>query len=155
MPTTRVNDLITIAARLSGISEREIMGDGRFRYQVMLRQAVYRVAVLQGQHSIAKIGRLCGGRDHSTITYGNASAIERAKRDPEYAEFIKELLVEAERAEPFIAKDGPRFEFCAPGKKNAYRAPVRRLAKPAAKPDLDHFDWGSGCGYSMNREAFV
>ena len=155
MPTTRVNDLITIAARLSGVPEREITGAGRFRYQVMVRQAVARVAILQGQHSTPQIGRCLGGRDHSTVIHSNAAAIERAKRNPEYAEFIKELLAEAERAEPFIAKDGPRFEFCAPGKKNAYRAPVRRLAKPAAKPELDPFDWGSGCGYSMNREAFV
>lgn len=149
MATTRVHDLITIASRLTGISEAAIVGQQRFGHIVRVRQAVAHVAVNMGIHSTPQIGRAIGGRDHSTIIHANRKATILAERDPEYAHFIQRIKDEAAIAEPFLRDWGEQYEFALP-----------RIAEPVVipsfipKPDpVEEEEFYYGGGYSMNREA--
>lgn len=100
MSRARVSDIITIAARLSGIASEAITGPGRSRNITRVRQAVYYVARSNG-HSYPQIGARVN-RDHSTIVYGVDRAIDISQRDSEYASFLFNLIDEASRAGPFI-----------------------------------------------------
>jgi len=122
MATTRVCDLIAITARLSKLSVADIVGLSRAVPIVRARQAVCHVAVSQGVHSTPQIGKVLGGRDHSTIVHANRKAKINAKRDPEYAHFIERIKAEALVADPFLDGWGEQFEFPLP------------VAKPIAAP---------------------
>ena len=146
MATTRVHDLITIASRLSGISEADIRGTSRFRPICRVRQAVMYAAYLQGVHSLAQIGRIFG-KDHSTVIFTRDIVPEYMKRDPEYLAFIWQLLVEASEELPHITARKFQFQLTQP--KHVH---IPRL-KPVPKPEPEEEVFYYGGGYSMNREA--
>ena len=132
MATTRVHDLIAIAARLSNISPADIVGPYRFGHIVRVRQAVAHVAVGQGVHSTPQIGRAIGGRDHTTIIHANRKAKINAARDPEYAHFIQRIKDEAAVAEPFLRDWGEQFEFTLPRKPEPKPVALRPVVPPKA-----------------------
>lgn len=146
MATTRIADLIAIASRISGVSKVEIKGQSRLMHLARIRQAVAHVAVSQGVHSTPQIGKALGGRDHSTIIHANRRAIEVAKRDSEYAHFIKRIRDEAEAAEPFLVDWGEQFEFALPKPK------VIQPPPPKPKRQIEEPIYYGG-SYSMNRDA--
>lgn len=149
MATTRVSDLITIASRLSGISETEIKGQSRLMHIVRVRQAIAHIAVRQGVHSTSIIGKALGGRDHSTIIHANRKAAIIAERDSEYAHFIQRIRDEAEAAAPFLHDWGEQFEFSLP-KPKVICPPIPKF-KPVPKPEPEPIYYGGS--YSMNRDA--
>lgn len=100
MGRARVADIITVAAKLSGMSVDAIMGPGRHRKLAYVRHAVYYVARSNG-HSYPQIGARLN-RDHSSVIHGLDRAMARAERDPEYAAFLFELTSEAALAPPFV-----------------------------------------------------
>jgi hypothetical protein len=142
MPTTRVHDLVTIASRLSGISEADIRGTGRLRVICRVRQAAMYAAHLQGVHSLAQIGRLFG-KDHTTVIHARDAVPEFMKRDPEYRAFVWQILVDAFEESPHI--NARKFQFTLTQPKPIY------IVKPKPKPVEEDFYYGGG--YSMNREA--
>lgn len=142
--TTRISDLVYIAAGLSGVADTDITGPKRFRHIVMVRQAVMLVAFEQRAISYPQIGQRLGGRDHSTVVHGVKAARERAKRNPEYARFIDRLRFDAANAAPFVAMQRPRFVFeQAKPAPAPYTPPVNRRVVPkqwgcdGLKPVLD------------------
>ena len=146
MATTRISDLVTIASRLSGISEADIRGTSRLRAICRVRQGVMYAAFLQGKHSLAGIGRIFG-KDHSTIIHACSNVPEFMKRDPEYLAFIWQILVEASEERPHIAERKFQFQLTQP--KHVH---IPRF-KPVPKPEPEEEVFYYGGGYSMNREA--
>jgi hypothetical protein len=147
MPTTRVNDLITIASRLSGVSEADIRGGARFQGICRVRQAVMFAAYAQRVHSFPQIGKVFK-KDHSTVIHAKNVVPEFMARDPEYRAFVWQILVEAHQSFPFMRTSGVRFEI-APPRPRVY---VPRLPKP--KPKFEEPIYYGG-GYTMNREAIA
>jgi hypothetical protein len=137
MATTRVSDLVAIAARLSGLTPNDITGKRRFRHLVRVRQAVAHVAVQQRVHSTPQIGKMLGGRDHSTIIYANTKAVSVANRDAEYAAFIARLRREANAADQFLEGWGEQFEFALPVRPPPKPPKPQRRPMFASKPDDD------------------
>lgn len=83
--------MIHVAAQIFEVSDAEIIGPARHRAVLLARQAIYLVAIEAGRWSTPQIGRVIGGRDHSTILHGRITATERAKRDPAYSSQIDQL----------------------------------------------------------------
>jgi hypothetical protein len=96
----RVADIIRVAAQMSHISEDKITGPDRHRSIVRVRQACYVVARRSG-HSYPQIGRLIGGRDHSSVLHGIDTAAAIAERDDEYSAFIDALDYQSLNVVPF------------------------------------------------------
>lgn len=113
MATTRVKDIVHIAAGLSLIPAREILGKSRMRHIVRVRQAVAYVCLRQGVHSSAQIGRVLG-RDHSTVLHSYEQAEAIMERNSEYAAFINAIMAEADGCDPWVADRA--FEFVVPTK---------------------------------------
>lgn len=97
----RITDIITLASRMSGISTLMLTGTNRNRDVVRIRHAICQVARENG-HSFPKIGKMLGGRDHSTVIYALEQVSIHAERKPDYAQFIADLRTAAEETAPFI-----------------------------------------------------
>jgi hypothetical protein len=74
-------ELIQAVADAFDISYGELIGEGRSRYFVEARVVVVMVLRERGW-SFPRIGRLIGGRDHSTIIHAHSSFDIHAKRNP-------------------------------------------------------------------------
>lgn len=96
----RIADIVTLASRLSGVPREAIIGAGRHRPVVRVRQAVYYVARASG-YSYPQIGARMN-KDHSSVIWGAGQAMEWAERYPEYDSFINRLTDEAFESSPFI-----------------------------------------------------
>jgi len=79
--STRAVDIIRAVSARTGISVPEIIGERRSKWIVAARfEAIYEVSVATG-YSLPQIGRIFGGRDHTSIL--NALRKERARRQTE------------------------------------------------------------------------
>lgn len=96
----RVQDIVTLAARMSDFSAEDILGNRKHKHLVRVRQAIYYVARQQG-HSFPLIGARLN-RDHSSVMHGIGVANEWLKRLPAFAQFVKDLGDAAAQADPFI-----------------------------------------------------
>lgn len=116
MATSRVSDLVAIAARLSGLSEEALLGPAKHRHVARVRQAVMYVAVNQGVHSYPHIGRVMG-RDHKTVFYAADIVPAYMAIDHEYRLLVEAIERAAETARPFVKTGRPDFlipsEFAA------------------------------------------
>jgi chromosomal replication initiator protein len=75
-----------------------LVGRSQRRHVVYARQAL--AWVLRRTHpelSLAAIGDVLGGRDHTTILWAIEAAERRAKADPRYALRLSALVVEVEQ----------------------------------------------------------
>jgi chromosomal replication initiation ATPase DnaA len=79
--------IIEIVSRHTGVSVEEIKGHRR---NLALIHARHIATLLVRYHrpdlSYPQIGKVFGGRDHSTIIHGNKVILERIKRNPDLAE---------------------------------------------------------------------
>lgn len=93
---THTQSIVTVAARLFGVTEADITGQSRVVRIVEARQAL--AWTLREEHwSLESIGLLLGGRDHTTIIY----SIERASRKKtQNTRFAERLAVLAEAVRP-------------------------------------------------------
>ncbi len=78
----RVNlpDIISAVSAHYGVAEREVLGPSRHKEYVLPRQMVMYLAREETNASLPEIGQALGGRDHTTVLYGNqkmASEIEK------------------------------------------------------------------------------
>lgn len=91
-----VRAIIAFAAQEFGISEEAIMGRARFRPIVLVRHAVCAAACGVGW-STPHVGRVLGGRDHSTIIHGRDKADVWAAYDADYAEKLARVRAFAQQ----------------------------------------------------------
>jgi len=124
MATRRIRDLITIASRLSTITEESIISDDRSRRVCMARFAVimvarsYKTDLNVHLHSLTQIGAAIGGRDHNSVMNALYRGDIWRERNPAYAAYIEEVRKTAEQSEPFVTADTLRptttFRFDPP-----------------------------------------
>jgi chromosomal replication initiator protein len=77
-----VSDIIVAVSTHYGISEAEMTGQSRQKEYVLPRQMVMYLAREETNASLPEIGQILGGRDHTTILYGNQKiAAEVEKKD--------------------------------------------------------------------------
>jgi chromosomal replication initiator protein len=89
---TTIDAILTRAAILFGFSEERLCAkNGRGKRLTAARQAVM-WATHEAGYTLTEIGRLMGGRDHTTIGYGRDKAAERAQTDHAYRRQLYEIL---------------------------------------------------------------
>lgn len=83
--------VLAIACDLSGVSEATLIGNGRGGELPRLRWAVM-VAFRHAGFSTPQIGKMLGGRDHTTVMHGLKQADIRRLTTPGYDEFCRALI---------------------------------------------------------------
>lgn len=91
-----VTELIAKAAVMFRVNPADITGPSRARVFMRPRMATYLAARVSGR-TYQQIGRIIGGRDHSTIVAGCNSAEELFKRDRDFRVAVRSLIAAAER----------------------------------------------------------
>lgn len=98
--TSRLNsdaeNIIRRTAAAFGLTVEQLRSPHRFRKFTEPRFAAYwllrkHLTVGGRQRSFPEIGRLLGGKDHSSVMHGIARAIDIAERDPVYAAKLRAL----------------------------------------------------------------
>ena len=103
MSRARISDIITLASRLTKYAEADIIAPNRRRVLSQIRAAIVTVAREQRpQYSYVQIGRVMGGRDHSTIIHAHGLSMNLVDRDAEYAAFLADLRELARTTPPFV-----------------------------------------------------
>lgn len=83
--------ILNYISKYYGVEEPVIRGQQRVRDAVQARQiAMYLIRSMTNM-SVVDIGRIFGNRDHSTVLYSIQKVEDRMKKEPAYAEKIKEL----------------------------------------------------------------
>jgi chromosomal replication initiator protein len=95
MQAYSVRELATIVEKLAELPPRSITGKLRERYIAWARQALMLVLYEERTLSYPQIGRLLGGRDHTTIMHGVRVARQRRLTDRKFARLCDAI---AERA---------------------------------------------------------
>ena len=105
----RVDDILTLAARIWEVDRADLLGKSRFAKHSRPRQAIMLIAREHG-HSFPQIGKRLGRNDHTTVIHGchNAKAVIRI--EPDYAAKVDLLRQQVLEAEAFIAKPVARPE---------------------------------------------
>jgi len=76
-----------------GVPVEDIDGDRRFGHIILARQMVWRLAREYTDLSTPSIGRLSGGRDHTTVCAGTLSLAKKLEREPRY---VRDYLILSE-----------------------------------------------------------
>lgn len=95
-PSSRV--IAAVASRFQ-LTPRELCGASRARRVTVPRQLAMQLLREQGDRSLAEIGALLGGRDHSTVRYGCERASAMLSRDDKlrsHAKWLRKLLSRAD-----------------------------------------------------------
>ena len=101
MRKARVDDIITLAARIWKVDRSDILGPARNRIVIRPRHAVCLVGREFG-HSFNQIAAKLNRDDHTTIRNGYLKAMDLAKRDADYGEQIDRLRRLARTSEPYV-----------------------------------------------------
>jgi hypothetical protein len=92
-PRQRWQELVEISAEEFGVRVRDVLGPWRTVRVVAARHmAMYLVRYVSPHLSLPAIGRLFGGRDHTTILNAVRRVEARRDADPDYDRRIRELL---------------------------------------------------------------
>ena len=88
-----ITHLLETAAQTFEVPCAALIGQSRQRHIVQARQAVaWALRQTHPELSLASIGDLLGGRDHTTIIWAVEAAKRRAKEDPRYALRLSALV---------------------------------------------------------------
>lgn len=87
-----ISDIVAAVADAFNMDSKDVIGQQRFKYIMRARFALYKVLHVRGM-SLSNIGRVCGGRDHTTIIHGLKQADEWMRRDEKYKEVIDRVSV--------------------------------------------------------------
>ena len=91
-----LSEIIDAACRACNISKDHFMGPRRARIYSWPRQIVMHIAREKCPHlSLPSIGRLMGGRDHTTVIHGIKACQIRMEDDPDFRETYNRVLREA------------------------------------------------------------
>jgi chromosomal replication initiator protein len=85
-------DLIASVASAFDVTVADLSGRSRQRHIAEARQAAAWVLRRASPLSLEQIGRLLGGRDHTTIIHAVAQIEQRVAADPAYAAQLHSLL---------------------------------------------------------------
>lgn len=77
--------ILEAAARVFDVPREELSGRGRAHHISQARQAAAYALHTWSPLSLAEVGKLLGGRDHTTILHAVAAAERRAVGDADYA----------------------------------------------------------------------
>jgi chromosomal replication initiator protein len=105
-PAAPSDRVIAAVANRFRLTPRELCGKSRSRRVTVPRQLAMQLLREQGDRSLAEIGGLLGGRDHSTVRHGCARARALLSNDAElrsHAEWLRNLLSRAEQPRPFCS----------------------------------------------------
>jgi chromosomal replication initiator protein len=92
-----LTQLLETAAQTFEVPRTALLGRSQRRHIVYARQALaWALRQTHPELSLAAIGDLLGGRDHTTIIWAVEAAERRAKADPRYAVRLSTLLAEVE-----------------------------------------------------------
>lgn len=83
--------ILDYISRYYGLEESLIRGQQRVREAVQARQIAMYLIRSMTNASVVDIGKVFDNRDHSTVLYSIQRVEERMKKDPAYAEKVKEL----------------------------------------------------------------
>jgi hypothetical protein len=89
-PTAR--DIVRAVAAFHGISTQELVSRSRLRRAVTPRQIAHFLAKTLMRKSLPQIGRLIGGRDHTTVLHSIRKIDARRAADPAVAAEIEQLI---------------------------------------------------------------
>src|SRR6266508_1058984 len=92
--------LISLVASAFGLSASDLTGQSRMRHVVLARQAAAWVLRKTYAISLEQIGRLLGGRDHTTIGYSIAQVEQRIANDAALRAELHSLLPQRPLAAP-------------------------------------------------------
>lgn len=83
--------VLAAACQLSGVPEGTLVGNGRGGELPRLRWAAM-VALRHAGFSTPQIGKMLGGRDHTTVMHGLKQADIHRLKTPGYDEFCRALI---------------------------------------------------------------
>lgn len=106
-PTVR--SLVHHVSQLGNMPTEDILSHNRAKRCVTLRKAISWVAGKATQHSYPMIGKVIGGRDHSTMIHARRSAENLYPRDPDFA-WLCERLWAAGECQPLEPSTMPEPE---------------------------------------------
>ena len=93
-----IAQIVETAARTFEVSRAALLRRSRQRHIVQARQALaWALRQTHPELSLAAIGDLLGGRDHTTVMWALEAAEQRARDDPRYALRLIAPLTEARR----------------------------------------------------------
>lgn len=101
MTRPRIADLVTIASRLTGVDPFDVRSQSRLLHLCAVRVAVY-VTARRAGHSYPGIGRLVGGRDHSTVIHGIQNRGRFANYISDFDAYCADIERFAEELPPFV-----------------------------------------------------
>ncbi|MEX1223251.1 MAG: helix-turn-helix domain-containing protein, partial [Pirellulales bacterium] len=84
--------------RKFGLQLSDLTGKSRRRHIVAARSVLMYLARQLTDHSLAGIGRYCGGRDHTTTLHNCRKIAEQINTDPQLRQTIDELRRELQPA---------------------------------------------------------
>ncbi len=87
--------IIEIVAKHAEVTVADIKGRSRHTENVRARQLAGKLMRhWRPDLSYPQIGRILGGRDHSTIIHGCEAIMERAKRNPDLAQMVYDAEID-------------------------------------------------------------
>lgn len=104
-PAQTIQRLINEAEKLWEIEPSSVKSSTRRKQVAHARFAVVYAArrMTRPKRSYPEIGRLIGGRDHSTIISAERRAVDLRKTDPDFASLLASLMMTVWRTRRFIA----------------------------------------------------
>ena len=130
--TTPIAIIIAETCERFQVSPAELTGPARRRDIYRARQAAMYVARTTSQRSYPEIGRLFGGRDHTSVLHAVRQVPELMQQDPEYQEKIVAII------SAVIAYHVARAEAARGGVFRSRRAEQKRTNP--ARPSRTHSD---------------
>lgn len=97
-PMQLINHLIVEAEKLWEVPAGSVKSARRSKEICLPRFAVIYAARRMTTRSYPEIGRMIGGRDHSTIIHGHDRAQELRRTDPDFAAMLAHLIMTVYRA---------------------------------------------------------
>ncbi len=94
---TKMEKILDYICSETGIGRAEIKGPRKFRDLAYPRQEFCYLARTLTKRSLPQIGRVIGGRDHTTVMSAVRRVKERMDRDPEYQRKIERYRMEVAR----------------------------------------------------------
>lgn len=83
--------ILSSVCQAFGVTKAGVLGRQRSAPIVKARQTYVYLLRQSTNFSLEEIGRMCGGRDHSTVLYAIGRAQNRMQSEPDYAEVVKQL----------------------------------------------------------------
>lgn len=87
-----LRDLLDTVASAFDVTVADLAGPSRTQHIVLARQAAAWALRKTTPLSLEAIGRLLGGRDHTTISYSLTQIERRCAADPQFARVLHSLL---------------------------------------------------------------